>query len=475
MESGRIFRMVVENAPDIVCLHHPDGRYIYVSPSCKRILGYDPQELIGRDPYKFVHPEDRNKLETEFHLKILQGQEVLGTCRILKYSGDYTWFESASRPILDKRGRVRQIVSVSREITEHKKEEQALWESERKYKELVENANSIILKYDKDGKITFFNEYAQNFFGYSGEKIIGQNVMILVPEQESGGRSLKTLASDILKYPDEFVEYENENVLKDGTRVWISWRNKAIKDSGGNVIGDLAIGQDITERKKMEQMREDFISMVSHELKTPLTAVIGSLRTAMHEEISAEVHRDLIQVAAESADSLAIILENMLELSKAEAVRLKMTFSRAIVSDMVAEVVADMKRKTSTHNFVIDIPEALSPVIADSFRIQLVLRNLLDNAIKYAPGGGDITVFARQKKHDMLIGVSDHGIGIAKPDMEKLFHGFERLGMENSYVKGTGLGLVVCRRLVEAHGGRIWVESELDKGSTFYFSLPIAP
>ena len=141
-----------------------------------------------------------------------------------------------------------------RDITERREAEEALRESERRYKELVESANSIIIKMDKEGKISFVNEFAQNYFGYSLNELLGQDVRLLIPETESSsGRRLEEMTNSILRNPDDFAENINENVRKNGERVWISWRNRAIRDSDGNVIGNLAMGQDITERRKAEE------------------------------------------------------------------------------------------------------------------------------------------------------------------------------------------------------------------------------
>ncbi len=148
-----------------------------------------------------------------------------------------------------------QVVRIyTSDITNRKRAEEALRESEERYRDLVENANSIIIKMDKTGKISFINTYAQKFFGYSPDEILGQNVKIIIPRTESGsGRSLEEMTNAILGNPDEFSENENENVRKNGDRVWISWRNRAIRDSLGNLIGNLAIGQDITQRKQAEE------------------------------------------------------------------------------------------------------------------------------------------------------------------------------------------------------------------------------
>lgn len=149
-------------------------------------------------------------------------------------------------------GSGRQIAEAENLLAHYDTVEEALRESERKYRELVENANSIILKMDNKGIITFMNEYALKFFGYSGDEILGRDIKILVSPVESNGRDLTIMVDEILRNPDGFVESINENVLNNGARVWISWRNKAIRDSHGTMVGNLAVGQDITRLKQSE-------------------------------------------------------------------------------------------------------------------------------------------------------------------------------------------------------------------------------
>jgi len=173
---------------------------------------------------------------------------------------------------------IEMTLYVAKVDAERKQAEESLRESEEKYRELVENANSIILRYDLNGKIIFFNEYAQRFFGYRQDEILGKDVMIIVPKVESSGRSLGTLAQDILEIPEEFEENINQNICKNGEIVWISWRNKAIKDSEGKVIGNLAIGQDITARKQAEE------SLRESEEKFKLLAAATIEGIAFHEK-----------------------------------------------------------------------------------------------------------------------------------------------------------------------------------------------
>jgi len=237
----------------------------------------------------------------------------------------------------------------------------------------------------------------------------------------------------------------------------------------------LIVLHDITERKKIEQIKDEFIGMVSHELKTPLTVVIGALSIAKDERVSVNDSRALLSDAVMHAEILTSIVDNLLELSRQQANRLILQTVPADIGDIARNVVRKLKTKSAIHQLVDDIPQALPRAFADPFRVERILYNLVDNAVKYSPDGGQVKVSARQEGDYMVVGVSDQGPGISHDDQARLFHSFERLGAKISgSIQGTGLGLRVCRILVEAHGGRIWVESGKSKGSTFYFTLPVS-
>jgi len=241
-------------------------------------------------------------------------------------------------------------------------------------------------------------------------------------------------------------------------------------------VSTLEMFHDITERKRVEQLKDEFIGLVSHEMRSPLTVITGALNTVLTEgpNLSRKEERQLLEDAAWEAGTLAHILGNLLELSRVQADRLFLSFEPVDVKVVIRNAVRRIKRQSSIHRFVIGLPKELPPVRADVMRLERILHNLLENAVKYSPDGGYIRVTAKMDSEHLVIGVSDQGVGISPQDQARLFAPFERL--ENARierVKGVGLGLLVCRRLVEAHGGRIWVESELGKGSTFFFTLPL--
>jgi signal transduction histidine kinase len=241
---------------------------------------------------------------------------------------------------------------------------------------------------------------------------------------------------------------------------------------GKTVISTIAQGQDITERKKAEQLKDEFISLVSHELRTPMTVISGSLRTALSAGISPEDKLTLLKNAIEGADSLSAILENLLELSRYQAGRLQIHREQVNIPDIARSVIDKLGTLYEGHRYVMDFLNDLPPVQADPLRVERILYNLLENAAKYSPDGGEIKVFARVDHGSVVTGVADNGIGMSPEDLGRVFELFERLG-RGAARQGLGLGLVVCKRLVEAQGGKIWVESMLGKGSTFYFTLPL--
>ncbi len=182
---------------------------------------------------------------------------------------------------------------------------------------------------------------------------------------------------------------------------------------------------------------------------------------------------ELLNDALCEAESLSHILENLLELSRTQAKQL-MLFPEPMRIDKVAKDVVTALKGQSAHQFILDFPSDIPPVEADTLRVRRILYNLVQNAVKYSPDGSKIKIFARQETDYLVIGVRDHGKGISAADQSRLFQSFQRLGLDQSdKIKGSGLGLMVCLRLVEAHGGKIWVESAPGKGSTFYFTLPL--
>ena len=226
--------------------------------------------------------------------------------------------------------------------------------------------------------------------------------------------------------------------------------------------------------KQIDRLKDEFIGLVSNELRTPLTVILGALSTVITEgdRLTVKETKQLVGDAYSEAELLSNILANLLELARAQANRLQINEEPVNMREIIDTTVNKMKQQMPSHPISVDCDNSIT-VNADRVRLQRILRNLLDNAAKYSAPRTKIEIFVRRNKGEFLVGVRDKGIGIPADKQGMLFEPFQRLEPQNMNATGTGLGLVVCRRLVEAHGGRMWVESQPGSGSTFQFTLPI--
>ncbi len=382
---------------------------------------------------------------------------------------------------------------LSSEIKERKNIEKVLIQSEAKYRDLVENANSMILRWTRDGNITFINKYAQQFFGYSEEEIIGKNVIgTIIPKIDPSGHDTSSLVNNIFANPEVYALNENENIRKNGDKVWISWTNRPITDVKGEVTEILSVGNDFTDRKNAEdllkhtleeltvakekaesadRLKSVFLATMSHELRTPLNSIIGFtgiMLQGLAGELNNEQKKQLDMVQKSSSHLLSLI-NDVLDLSKIEA-------GQFVIQSKPFDIIASIKKVKN-----IIIPLALKKGLSvstdfniefceftgDERRIEQILINLLNNSIKFTEKG-EINIICKKDSSNIIIAVKDTGIGIKTEDKIMLFKPFHQL--DSSTIKkyeGTGLGLSITKRLVEMMKGEIFVESEIGKGSTF--------
>ena len=347
---------------------------------------------------------------------------------------------------------------------------------------IVEDVNSIILRMDTEGRITFFNRFACDFFGYGKSEISGKNVIgTIVPLTDSAGASLSAMIKDIMVNPGKYVNNENENILRDGRRVWISWTNRAILGDDGRAKEIICVGNDITKikqaedaLKEMDRRKSDFVANVSHEFKNPLATIRESLSLVLQGitgEVSAE-QKAIIEVAKKNVERLIRLVTDLLDISKIEAGKMHLKRERIEIGPLVDEIAADNAAEISKKEFKLtkNIPPDLGALYADKDKITQVVINLLSNAIKYTLPGGTILIKCEDAGKEIRFEVFNSGPGITKENMDKLFNKFERITAEKQ--EGTGLGLAISRDIIVLHKGKIWVESEPGKGAKFIFTLP---
>jgi len=357
-------------------------------------------------------------------------------------------------------------------LAERRRAEEALEQSEARYRTLVDSSPDGIISVDAQGHIIDCNEGICRLLGLSRDAILGKRFRDLLanPRQENLEFYYSQLAAD------RQLEEEYELRHSDGRAIPVWAKMVWVHDSDGRFTRSLIYQRDIGERKKADELKDEFIGLVSHELRSPMTVIMGAIHTALREgdRLSADETRQLLQDAAVESETLSHLLGNLLELSRAQANRLQLYTETVSVERVIDNAVEKVGAQYPAHRFRVDLHDRLPMANADELRLERVLYNLLENAAKYSRQPGEIRVSVRREDDHLVIGVCDQGIGISQRDQTRIFAPFQRLeGHKPDRVRGAGLGLLVCRRLVEAHGGRIWVESEPGKGSTFLFTLPL--
>ena len=252
----------------------------------------------------------------------------------------------------------------------------------------------------------------------------------------------------------------------------------ATRNNAGEITGALVLFHDITELKKIDQVRRDFVANVSHELRTPLSILRGYIETLLDspETSRAELSR-ILKVMERHSKRLDLLVDDLLTLAQLESGNPNLQLGDIAVSSFFRELIRDWEKKLATKqlNAVVDLPSDLPAIRADRARLQEALYNLLDNAVKYSREHGEIRLIARQRDQEIVLSVSDDGVGIAEDELPRIFERFYRVDKARSHdsVRGTGLGLAIVKHIAQLHGGRVEAESEIGKGTTIRVVLPM--
>ncbi len=332
---------------------------------------------------------------------------------------------------------------------------------------IVSNMKEGVIAFNSGGKILLANESAKKMFGL--ENNIGRQMYY----ENLRHPQLNELLRQALDFQNNAsaeisLGYPEEKILL--TEVL------ALKGAQENQVAVILVSFDITRLKKLEKIRKDFVANASHELRTPLTSIKGYVEALQDGAINdSEQARDFLRTIARQADRMSNIISDLLLLSELEAEDFKLKTSRFSLQELIKEVVQQFIRKAEQKVLILqtDFEKDIDKVTAEREKILQVLANLVDNAIKFTPDGGKITLGTSRNEAEVIVFVKDTGIGIPSTDIPRIFERFYTVDKARSReLGGTGLGLSIVKHIVEAHGGKVWVESELNKGSTFYFSLP---
>lgn len=468
-----ITRVILENTSDIIHVLDTEGLIRFVSASVERILGYAPEELVGTLGHDLVHPEDREYAERTFAETI---GEVGGTrdleLRLRHQDGRWCTFAVRARIVGDSGGNPVAIVT-SHEITERKQVEQELRQTSEMLRAVVNACPLPILMIDADGRLSMWSRGAERLFGWKAEEVLGHGFPAVPPEGLEDYRQMRDRA-----LRGEIIEgMESVRQRRDGERFPVSIFTAPVRDESGAIIGTMALDQDITERKRYEQQRQQVLQFVSHDLRSPLAGVIFA---ASHAQAIAEASDEageiprLLAGILRSAEAMNMLIRDLVDATRIEAGGLLLNpeiCSVAALLDESATMNSPLARERGVQ-LEVDAPRDLE-VRADRHRILQLLSNLVTNALRFTEEGGRVRVSARRVGEDVRLSVADTGAGIPEEDLP---HVFDRFWQRHASTRGSaGLGLTIARGIAEAHGGRIWVESRFGEGSTFHVTIPARP
>jgi PAS domain S-box-containing protein len=500
--SEQIFRTFFEQTQDGIILLDSQGRVIAWNAAHERFSGIKKEDILGKRLWEYegkIHPDQNNNrqvMDTEIKrlLKTKQSPLLNKSTEFVVKTPDGKAYICLSSLLLIETGNDFMIGSITRDITDIRRIEKDLQLSEQKYRTLVENVRLGIFRttVEDGGKFIEGNKAAEEITGYSRDQLLKIAIKDLYASPENRNRFITQIISS--SAPASFDTYFRK---KDGTIISVSITAKAIRNKAGKVISIDGTLEDITERKLLEErimdlyekekkQREElqeeartrgmFIDVLAHELRTPLTPILVS--TGMLNDFLSNrggFEGKLTTNIYNSAQVLSNRLEELLEIARYSRGTFKLQTQPVDTTSYLEEVTSHFKMSViqTDQTISFEIARDLPVIKIDRSRLEQVINNLLSNACKFSPPNGKVSLRACMKANRLQVEVQDEGIGISPEESMRIFQPYHRVEQDRLKFPGLGLGLAVAKQIIEAHGGRIWVSSQLNKGSTFCFELPV--
>ncbi|HEY9627288.1 MAG TPA: PAS domain S-box protein [Coleofasciculaceae cyanobacterium] len=488
------FAGILDIANDAIISIDAQQNITLFNKGAEKVFGYSAAEVMGQ-PLTLLLPKRSSNVHRRYVSEFGQSTEVARQMgergEISGRRKDGSEFPAEASISRLELGDERVVTAILRDISDRKQSEAA----QARLAAIVASSQDAIISKTLEGVIVSWNASAENLFGYSAAEAIGQPIAMLIPPDQL---DVETRFLSLIRQGESIQQYETVRRRKDGTFVDISLTLSPVRDAKGTIVGASKIARDITEQRTLDRMKNEFISIVSHELRTPLTAIRGSLGLILrgvYDKKPEKKHR-MIEIAAQESNRLVRLVNDILDLQRLESGRMKLDLQACDAATLMQQSADAMRAYAEEHQLqLIVMPLSVSVWAAPDAIIQ-TLTNLLSNAIKFSQPGGkiwlsaDLEARAEQtagnasgltfKKavdrplNRVRFAITDQGRGIPSDKLETVFERFQQVDASDSRDKGgTGLGLAICQKIIEQHNGRIWVESALGEGSTFYFTLPI--
>jgi hypothetical protein len=507
-QSEQRFKLLVESVRDYaIFMLDPNGYILTWNAGAERFKGYRADEIIGQHFSRFYPPEALERGLPAHELKVASETGVFEDegWRVRK-DGSQFWANVVITAARDARGGLVGFAKVTRDLTQRRGHEEELVRSEERFRLLVEGVTEYaIFMLDPNGKVATWNSGAERIKGYTASEIIGRHFSVFYPEEAKES-----------KWPDHELQVASEKgsfvdtgwrVRKDGTTFWANVRITALRDSTGHLLGYAKLTRDLTEAKRVEaldsvnqqreemldaersarmaaqratRLKDEFLATLSHELRSPLGAILGWTQLLLRDESlrGPGEQKRAIEVIDRNARAQVQLIDDLLDLSRIITGKLRLDLHQISFASVVEAAVDSAMPAADAKGIRLKAMFGASRDIisADGARLQQVVWNLLTNAIKFTPKGGQVHVVLQRVNSHLELSVSDTGIGISGGYLP---HVFDRFSQKDSSTTrafgGLGLGLAICKQLVELHGGSIRASSQGEgKGATFSVQLPLS-
>jgi two-component system sensor histidine kinase VicK len=478
--SQERFQLLVDGVRDYaIFMLDPEGCVRSWNAGAERITGFRAEEVLGRHYACFFPPEEALQSRPGRILEITknQGRFEEEAWRVRK-DGSRFMANVVLAALSSPEGKPRGFSHITRDVTERRKAQEVLENLRLQTEMILNSVGEGICGLDEAGNCTFFNPAAERMTGWKPADLIGRKMHTIMPHTRGDGSTLppeecrirRTLIEGVTNRVDDEMFWR-----KDGTGFPVEYVSTPIRNPHGEIRGAVVSFRDITERRAIEHLKDEFVSVAGHELRTPLTSIRGALGLIAAGLLAGnpEKMQKMLDIALRSTDRLARMVNDILDLEKLQSGCVSMSRVECDAGKLLTQAGEAMRMMGEAAGIRIEVASAVLPVRADSDRIIQVLTNLLSNAIKFSPASAVVTLAAKVSGSEVLFSVEDQGRGIPADQLETIFERFRQVDASDSREKGgTGLGLAICRTIIQQHGGRIWVESALGRGSTFYFTLP---
>lgn len=482
-ESEERFRLLVEGAQDYAIIYlDPQGRITSWNKGAENMFQYQEEEILGQEFTIFFSEEDnqRGLSDRELHRVLSTGHSEDENWLVRK-DGTYFWASGSSTAVYGTDGSLLGIAKIARDLSLRKKTEEVLRKNEALTQAVLQSLPAFIAVLDQKGKIIAINEAGNGEASLRTEFLkmvqIRKNYLDLIKHYTQVPIAVrrKIMAGVQAVLADKKSEFKFEfSLKKEEVQVWILLQVTPLKYAGSGVV---VSHTDITERKNLETQKDEFISIASHELKTPITSIKAYIQVLakLVQAMPSDRFQKIVGRVDKQIDKLTTLVSDLLDVSKVESGQLKFNYDIFSFDELVEEVIESIQYTTQSHKIKLHGRTNVK-LYADRERVNQVMVNLLSNAIKYSPDADTVQVTIGKEQHDkkqyVKYCVADYGVGIPKHQQKRIFDRFYRASASTSFA-GLGLGLYISAQIIRRLGGKIWVESAKGKGSEFSFILPI--